>query len=163
MVESGTPEEPSAEAEVETTTAPTGQGSAGQQSPDPEAHGEEEAPRGGGARDSTPARSPQASAGNGPHEGLEIEAGNPAPRHAPWTLARGGSSLSGARRSSAFSFVRSALDGLEAQLALEEAELNSVRVELERAWVWLLETVERCRQGDEASQAEREEARRFAK
>ena len=79
------------------------------------------------------------------------------------TLARGGSSLSGARRSSAFRFTRNALDGLEAQLALEEAELNRVRVELKRARVRLLETLERCRHGDEASRAQREEAHRFAK
>ena len=71
--------------------------------------------------------------------------------------------MSGARRSSAFSFACSALDGLEAQLALEEAELNSVRAKLERAWVRLLETMESCRQGDEASRVQREEARRFAK
>ena len=45
--------------------------------------------------------------------------------------------MSRARRSSAFSFARSALDGLEAQLALEEAELSSVRTELERARVRL--------------------------
>ena len=108
-------------------------------------------------------RSPLASAGNGPSGGLEIEAGNSAPRQAPWTLACGGTSLSGARRSSAFSFARSALDGLEAQLALEEAELNSVRAELERAWVRLLETVERCCQGDESSCGQSEEARCFAK
>ena len=71
--------------------------------------------------------------------------------------------MSRARRSSAFSFARSALDGLEAQLALEEAELNSFRAELERARVRFLETMERCRQGDKASRAQREEARRFAK
>ena len=71
--------------------------------------------------------------------------------------------MSGARRSFAFSFACSALDGLEAQLALEEAKLNSVRAELKRAWVRLLETVERCRQGDEASCVQREEAPRFAK
>ena len=35
--------------------------------------------------------------------------------------------------------------------------------ELERARVRLLETVERCRQGDEASRVQSEEARRFAK
>ena len=40
---------------------------------------------------------------------------------------RGGSSLSGVQRSSTFRFAYSALDGLEAQLASEEAELNLVR------------------------------------
>ena len=58
---------------------------------------------------------------------------------------RGGTSLSGAQRSSAFPFARSALDGLEAQLASEEAELNLVRAELERARERLVETVEHCR------------------
>ena len=76
---------------------------------------------------------------------------------------RGSSSLSGARRSSAFRLARSTLDGLETQLALEEAELGRVRAELERARVRLLETVERCRQGDETSRARREEALNFAK
>ena len=71
--------------------------------------------------------------------------------------------MSRARRSSAFSLARSALDGLEAQLALEEAELNSIRAELERARVRLLETVERCHQGNEASCMQREDARRFTK
>ena len=60
-------------------------------------------------------------------------------------------SLSGARRSSAFRFARSALDRLEARLALEDAELNNVRAELERARVRFLDAVERCRQGDEAA------------
>ena len=101
--------------------------------------------------------------GNGPSEGLEVEAGNSAPRQALWTPARGGTSLSGARWSSAFLFARNALDGLEAQLALEEAELNNVRAELERARVRLLDTMEHCRQGDEASRVQREEARHFAK
>ena len=73
------------------------------------------------------------------------------------------SSLSRARRSSAFRFTRSALDGLEAQLALEEAELSNVRAELERVRIRLLETVERCPLGDEASRTRREEALRFAK
>ena len=40
---------------------------------------------------------------------------------------------------------------------------RSVRAELERARLRLLETVERCRQGDELSHARREEALRFAK
>ena len=59
--------------------------------------------------------------------------------------------------------MRSALDGLEAQLAQEEAELNNVRAELERARVRLLETVERCHRGDEASRTQHEEAHCFAK
>ena len=71
--------------------------------------------------------------------------------------------MSGARQSSALSFARSALDGLEAQLALEEAELNSVCAELGRERVRHLETMEHCRQGDEVSRVQREEARRFAK
>ena len=125
----------------------------------PEVRGEEEAPQEGNAHDSTPAsshvRSPQASAGNGPSEGLETEVGS-APRQAPWTLARGGSSLSGARQSSAFSFARSALDGIEAQLALEEAELNNIHAELERVRDRLLETVERYRQCDEVLRVQRE-------
>ena len=49
------------------------------------------------------------------------------------------------------------------QLASEEAELNSVRAELERARAHLLETMERCHHGDEAARAQREEALRFAK
>ena len=85
------------------------------------------------------------------------------PHQAPWALMHGGASLSGARRSSAFRFACSTLDGLDAQLALEEAELNNVRAELERARVRLLDTVERCRQGDEAARVQREEAHRFAK
>ena len=136
--------------EAETATAPIGQGSAGLLSPAPEAHEEEAVPQGGDAHISMPARSPHASVGDGPSKGLELEAGS-APPQATWNLARGGSSLSGARRSSAFRFARSALDGLEAQLAQEEAKLNSVRTELERARVRHLETVERSRQGDEAS------------
>ena len=76
---------------------------------------------------------------------------------------RGGTGLSGARRSSALQFTCSALDRLEAQLASEEAKLNNMRMELERARLRLLETVERCRQGEEASRAQHEEAHRFAK
>ena len=94
--------------------------------------------------------------------GLELEAGS-APSQAPWTLARGGSALSGERRSSAFRLARSALDGLETQLALDEAELGRVRTELERARVHLLETVEHCCHGDETSRVRREEALNFAK
>ena len=115
-VESGTLEEPSAEMGVEKATIPTGQGTAELQGPAPEARKEEATPQGGDAHISTPTRSPQASAGNGPSGSLELEVGS-APPQATWTLARGGSSLSGARRSSTFSFTHSALDGLEAQLA----------------------------------------------
>ena len=84
------------------------------------------------------------------------------PHQASWTLVRVGTGLSGAWHSSAFQFACSALDGLEAQLASEEYELNNVRVELERAPVRLLEMVECCRQGDGAAHAQREEAHRFA-
>ena len=115
---------------------------------------EEQAPQESGDHARTPAGSPQATGGDSPRAGLELEARS-VPSQVPWTLAPGGSSLSGARRSSAFRLARSALDGLETQLALEEAELGRVRVELERARVRLLETVERCRQGDETSRAPR--------
>ena len=121
-------------------------------SPARDAGEDEQVPQGSGDHARTPAGSPQATGGDSPRAGFELEAGS-APSQAPWTLARGGSSLSGARRSSAFRYARSALDGLEAQLAQEEAELNRVRAELERARVRLLETVERCRQGDEVSRA----------
>ena len=64
--------------------------------------------------------------------------------------------MSGARQSSAFSFARSALDVIEAQLALEEAELNNIHAELERVRDRLLETVERYRQCDEVLRVQRE-------
>ena len=100
-------------------------------SPARDAGEEEQAPQGSGARARTPAGSPQATREGSPRPGFELEAGS-APSQVPWTMARGGSSLSGARRSSAFRLARSALDGLESQLALEEAELGRVRAELER-------------------------------
>ena len=112
-VESGTPAVPTAEADVEVVTTPAGQDADAPHNPARDAREEEPAPQGSGAHARTPARSPQASGGDGPREGLELEAGS-ASSQAPWTLARGGSSLSGARRSSAFRFARSALDGLEA-------------------------------------------------
>ena len=108
-------------------------------------------------------QSPQASTGDGPSGGPGATAGESTPHHAPWTLVRGGTGLSGARCSSVFRFAHSTLDRLEAQLATEEAELNSVRAELEQARARLLETVERCRHGDEAARAQREEVLRFAK
>ena len=94
--ESGTSEEPSAEMDVEAATIPAGQGAAELLGPAPDAREGEVALQGGDGHISTPTRSPQASAGNGPSEGLEPEAGS-APPQAAWTLARGGSSLSGAR------------------------------------------------------------------
>ena len=105
---------------------------------------EEQTPQWSGDRARTPAGSPQATGENSPRAGFELEARS-VPSQAPWTLARGRSSLRGARRSSAFRLARRALDGLESQLALEEAELGRVHAELERARVRLLETVERCR------------------
>ena len=80
-----------------------------------------------------------------------------------WALVQGGRNWSGTRRSSAFRLAKDALDGLEAQLALEEAELARKYDELEKAWARFFETVERCRHGDEAMQAQREEALHFAK
>ena len=138
--ESGTLAEPTTEMDVEAAATPAGQDTAEPHGPALDAREEENAPQGSNAHIHTPARSPQASGGNGPREGLELEAGS-VPSQAPRTLACGGSSLSRARRSSAFRYARSALDGLEPQLALEEAELSNVRAELERARVWLLKTV----------------------
>ena len=151
MAESGTPVGPTAEIDV---AAPP--------SPARDAGEEEQVPQGSGDHARSPAGSPQATGGGLPRVGLKLEAGS-SPSQAPWTLARGGSSLSGARRSSAFRLACSALDGLETQLALEEAELGHVRAELERARVRLLETMERCRHGDETSWACCEEALNFAK
>ena len=121
MAESGTPAGPTAEVDAAAPPSPardTGE--------------EERSPQESGDHARTPAGSPQATGGDSPRVGLELETGS-APSPVPWTLARGGSSLSGATRSSAFRLARSALVGLETQLALEEAELGHVRAELERA------------------------------
>ena len=69
-------------------------------------------------------------------------------------LVLGGRSWSGARRSSVFRLARGALDGLEAQLALEEAELAREYDELEKAWTRFFEIVEHRRHDNEAMQAQ---------
>ena len=102
---------------------------------------------------SEPEAEPPSFCGDGPSGGPGATVGDSTPRQAPWTLVPGVTGLSGAQCSSAFQFARNALDMLEAQLASEEAELNNMRAELEQARVRLLETVERCRQGDEAARA----------
>ena len=99
--ESGTPAGPTIEMDAAAPPSPAREA------------GEEQAPQGSGAHTRTPAGSPQATGGDNPRAGLELEAGS-APSQAPWTLAHGGSTLSGARRRSAFRFARSVLDGLEA-------------------------------------------------
>ena len=91
-----------------------------------------------------PRKSTQASAGDGPSDGPGTDTGDSTSCQAPWVLVHGGTSLSSARRSSAFRFARNALDGREAHLGTEEAELNLMRAELERARERLVETVECC-------------------
>ena len=110
--------------------SPAEAGAAAPPSPPRDVVEEDGAPQANDVRACTPARSPQAAGGDSPMGGFELEAGSAPPR-TPWTLVRGESSLSGARRSSAFSFARSALDGLEAQLVQEEAapgEASSLRL-----------------------------------
>jgi len=70
---------------------------------------------------------------------------------------------SSARRGAAFRLARDSLDGLEAHLALEEAALAQKYEDLAQAQALFHETVERRRQSDQAMQAQREEALRFAK
>ena len=111
----------------------------------------------------SPRPSHQAKAEDDPSVGAEASAEGSTPRRSTWTLVLGGTSLSGARRSSAFQLARCTLDGLEVQLALEEAEINRVRDELERARVRLTDTVERCHHHNEAACAPHEEALCFAK
>ena len=84
-------------------------------------------------------------------------------RGSSWALVLSGRNWSSARRSSAFRLARDALDGLEAHLALEEADLDGKYDELVRDWARFFEVRERCRQGDETLQAQRDEALRFAK
>ena len=84
-------------------------------------------------------------------------------RRSSRALVLGGKSWSGARRGSTFRLARGALDGLAAQLALEEAELAREYDELERAWTRFFEVVEQRRHDNEAMLARREEALRFAK
>ena len=60
---------------------------------------EDGAPQASGDRAHTAASSPRAAGGDSPRGGFELEAGS-APSWTPWTLVRGESSLSGARRRS---------------------------------------------------------------
>ena len=101
--------------------------------------------------------------GDDPAPEPSADMGASAPRGGSWALVLGGRDWSGVRRSSAFSLARGALDGLEAQLALEEAALAREYDELERAWTSFFEVVEQRRHDNEAMQAQREEVLRFAK
>ena len=78
-------------------------------------------------------------------------------------LVLGGWDWSKGHREVAFRVVRESLEGLEAQLALEDAQLTQQRDELAGAWTRFHAAVEARRQEDLALQAAREEAVRFAK
>ena len=68
-----------------------------------------------------------------------------------------------ASRQAAIRLARGALDGLAAQLALEEAELDRRYDALAADWARFFEAKQRCGPEDVALQAQREEALRLAK
>ena len=146
---------------MEEAAATAGQIQAGQHGPSPEAR-EEEPLQGGSVGGHEPAegprRSPQATAEDGPSVGPEAGVKDSTPRRSTWILVLGIASLSGTHRSSAFQRARSALDGLEAQLASEEPELNKVRAETCASWRRWSATATTTQPG-----AQHEEALCFAK
>jgi len=142
----------------------------GQASPAPEVL--EETPLGGendgasGSRGQPP--SPQARIDPGPSaEASSLGRRSDVTASQPWegslALVLSGASRSSARRNSAFRQARGSLDGLEAHLAFEDAELARKYDELAQAWAQFHEAVELSRQSVEAARAQREEALRHAK
>src|SRR6185369_17067409 len=114
----------------------------------------EAAPEDGAPGGGDPLQGPRAD----PGPSIMVQAGE-----SSRALVLSGRGRSDARRQAAFRLTRDALDGLEAHLVLEEAELDRKHAELVADWARFFELRERCRQEDENLQARRDDALRLAK
>ena len=173
-MEEGTPPPPppNSEPEGEATSSEAAAGEAAVEplvarppSPAPEAHEEvvvenNDAQDGGG-----PLLWPRADPGpstvlSAPEAGAGVE--DAAPREGSWALVLSDRSRSSACRQAALRLVRGTLDGLETQLALEEAELGRRYDALAADWARFFEVRRRSGLDDRALQAQRDEATRQA-